>query len=126
MSPLFSKNSPAFYILYAYFVSPTLTMMHLCITKCTYWTPLLLGILFLLLFPVWYSFSPAFPSPHSCFISSFLFFSDFCPYYTITSQTIASTNHIVNTFIFDLFSHRSVNPTCSHMVMLRNSIHPDR
>jgi len=39
--PLFSKNSPAFYILYVYFVSsPTLTMMHLCITQCTYWTPL--------------------------------------------------------------------------------------
>src|SRR6218665_556523 len=31
-----------FYILYVYFVSPTLTMMHLCITQCTYWTPLVL------------------------------------------------------------------------------------
>src|SRR6218665_320708 len=39
--PLFSKNSPAFYVLFAYFVSPsTLIMMHLCITQCTYWTPL--------------------------------------------------------------------------------------
>ena len=37
--PLFYANSPAFYILYVYF-PPTLTMMHLCITQCTYWTPL--------------------------------------------------------------------------------------
>jgi len=30
-----------FYILYVYFVfPPTFTMMHLCITQCTYWTPL--------------------------------------------------------------------------------------
>src|SRR6218665_1505308 len=30
-----------FHIFYVYFVSPpTLTMMHLCITQCTYWTPL--------------------------------------------------------------------------------------
>ena len=44
ISPLFSKNSPAFYILSVYFVSPpTLTMMHLCITQCTYWTPLTAG-----------------------------------------------------------------------------------
>src|SRR6218665_701700 len=28
---------------YVYFVSPTLTMMHLCITQCTYWTPLVAG-----------------------------------------------------------------------------------
>src|SRR6218665_3317727 len=41
-SPLFSENSPAFYILCVYF-PPTLTMMHLCITQCTYWTPLSLG-----------------------------------------------------------------------------------
>src|SRR6218665_4208562 len=39
-SPLFYTNSPAFYILYVYFSPPTLTMMHLCITQCTYWTPL--------------------------------------------------------------------------------------
>src|SRR6218665_3582228 len=39
--PLFYKNSLAFYILSVCFVSlPTLTMMHLCITQCTYWTPL--------------------------------------------------------------------------------------
>ena len=38
-SPLFYTNSPTFYILYVYF-PPTLTMMHLCITQCTYWTPL--------------------------------------------------------------------------------------
>src|SRR6218665_3789587 len=31
----------SFYIVYVYFVSPhTLTMTHLCITQCTYWTPL--------------------------------------------------------------------------------------
>ena len=36
------KNSPAFYMLYVYFVShPTLTMMHSCITQCTHWTPLI-------------------------------------------------------------------------------------
>src|SRR6218665_2390285 len=40
ISPLFSKNSTAFYILYVYF-PPTLTMMHLCITQCTYRTPLI-------------------------------------------------------------------------------------
>ena len=39
ISPLFSENSPAFYILSVYF-PPTLTMMYLCITQCTYWTPL--------------------------------------------------------------------------------------
>ena len=38
--PLFSENSPAFYILCVYFLPLTLTMMHLCITQCTYWTPL--------------------------------------------------------------------------------------
>src|SRR6218665_29231 len=38
--PLFSENSTAFYILSVYF-PPTLAMMHLCITQCTYWTPLL-------------------------------------------------------------------------------------
>jgi len=52
MSPLFSKNSPDFYILYVYFVSsPTLTMMHFCITQCMYWTPLWYGIIGM----VWYS-----------------------------------------------------------------------
>jgi len=40
ISPLFSKNSRVFYILSVYFIPPTLTMMHLCITQCTYWTPL--------------------------------------------------------------------------------------
>src|SRR6218665_626971 len=39
ISPLFPKNSTAFYILYVCF-PPTLTMMHLCITQCTYRTPL--------------------------------------------------------------------------------------
>src|SRR6218665_73194 len=38
-SPLFSKNSPAFYILYEYFPS-AFTVVHLCITQYTYWTPL--------------------------------------------------------------------------------------
>ena len=44
---LFFSHRPqislAFYILYVFFVShfpPTLTMMHLCITQCTYWMPL--------------------------------------------------------------------------------------
>jgi len=27
-------------MLYVYFVAPTLTMMHLCTTQCTYWPPL--------------------------------------------------------------------------------------
>src|SRR6218665_2612182 len=41
--PPFYTNSPAFCILYVYFVSPpTFTMMHLCIIQCTYWTPLLM------------------------------------------------------------------------------------
>ena len=39
-----------FYILYGYFVSPpTFTMMHLCITQCTYWTPLRLIISWLII-----------------------------------------------------------------------------
>ena len=37
--PLFSENSLAFYILCVYFPS-AFTMMHLCITQCTHWTPL--------------------------------------------------------------------------------------
>ena len=40
-SPLFYTNSPAFYMLYVFFVyPPTFTMIHLCISQCTYWTPL--------------------------------------------------------------------------------------
>ena len=42
ISPLFRK----IHLLFTYFMCisfpPTLTMMHLCITQCTYWTPLLL------------------------------------------------------------------------------------
>src|SRR6218665_3579602 len=44
--PYFSKLSPCFtqiHLLFTYFACiflPTLTMMHLCITQCTYWTPL--------------------------------------------------------------------------------------
>ena len=41
--PLFYTNSRAFYIgptLRVFRFPPTLTMMHLCITQCTYWTPL--------------------------------------------------------------------------------------
>ena len=42
--PLFSANLRAFYIYFLCFsFPPTFTMMHLCITQCTYWTPLLLG-----------------------------------------------------------------------------------
>ena len=39
-SPDFEKIYLFFYILYMIFVSPSLTMMHLCITQCTYWTPM--------------------------------------------------------------------------------------
>src|SRR6218665_1170973 len=35
--PMFSKNLHASYV---FRFPPTLTMMHLCITQCTYWTPL--------------------------------------------------------------------------------------
>ena len=45
--PLFLKISPCFrqiYVFFTYFICfsspPTFTMMHLCITQCTYWTPL--------------------------------------------------------------------------------------
>src|SRR6218665_2195686 len=38
--PLFSENLRVFYILYVYFVPPTLAMMHCCITQYTYWTTL--------------------------------------------------------------------------------------
>ena len=41
------SNDLLFYLPYVYFVSPpTLTMMHSCITQCTYWTPLQLWIVF--------------------------------------------------------------------------------
>src|SRR6218665_2730060 len=41
-SPSFRKIYVFFYMLYVLFVSsPTSTMLHLCITQCTYWTPLL-------------------------------------------------------------------------------------
>ena len=41
ISSTISKNLRVFYILYVFFVSPpSLTMMHLCITQCTYGTPL--------------------------------------------------------------------------------------
>src|SRR6218665_1624185 len=44
-SPLFYKNSLAFlYTLFVFRFPPTLTMMHLCITQCTYWTPLQIGL----------------------------------------------------------------------------------
>src|SRR6218665_2065323 len=49
-TPYFSKCPPCFrqihllfYILYVHIFHPTLTMMHLCITQCTYWTPLLMS-----------------------------------------------------------------------------------
>src|SRR6218665_1589852 len=44
--PTFAKFSPDFVKLscflhtFVYFVSPYFYMMHLCITQCTYWTPL--------------------------------------------------------------------------------------
>ena len=48
--PLFWKIPPCFrkihllFTYFVYFVPPsTLTMMHLCITQCTYWTPLHAG-----------------------------------------------------------------------------------
>ena len=36
----FLKFTCFFYILCVFRFPPTLTMMHLCITQCTYWTPL--------------------------------------------------------------------------------------
>src|SRR6218665_119797 len=38
----FVKCTCFFYILYVCFVPPALTMMHLCITQCTYWTSLVM------------------------------------------------------------------------------------
>src|SRR6218665_1353342 len=47
----FQKCPPCFrkiHLLFTYFMCisfpPALTMMHLCITQCTYWTPLVLTI----------------------------------------------------------------------------------
>src|SRR6218665_3112375 len=40
ISLLISGNVPVFCILYVFFVPPSLTMMLLCITQCTYSTPL--------------------------------------------------------------------------------------
>src|SRR6218665_3214901 len=48
--PTFTHFPPCFrqiHLLFTYFTCifpPTLTMMHLCITQCTYWTPLVLYI----------------------------------------------------------------------------------
>src|SRR6218665_947230 len=39
-SPLFFGKFTCFYMLYVFFVPPAFIMMHLCITQCTYWTPL--------------------------------------------------------------------------------------
>ena len=42
ISPLLLQISPVFlHSLRVFRFPPTLTMMHLCITQCTYWTPLL-------------------------------------------------------------------------------------
>ena len=38
--PWFRKMYALFAYLMCFSFPPTLTMMHLCITKCTYWTPL--------------------------------------------------------------------------------------
>src|SRR6218665_2625107 len=49
--PHFCKFPPdfvkftCFYILYAFYVSPSLNMMHFCITQCTYWTPMVIFLL---------------------------------------------------------------------------------
>src|SRR6218665_342314 len=50
-SPYFDKCPPCFtqiHLLFTYFTCisfpPTLTMMHLCITQCTYRTPLVDGV----------------------------------------------------------------------------------
>src|SRR6218665_1811252 len=45
ISPYFFKVSPDFvkftcFLHTLFFVSPTFTLMHLCITQCTYWTPM--------------------------------------------------------------------------------------
>src|SRR6218665_3697131 len=42
--PLFSKIHVLLHALHVFRFPPTLTMMHLCITQCTYWTPLILDI----------------------------------------------------------------------------------
>jgi len=41
--PLFSLNVRVFTYFLCFSFPPTLTMMHVCITQCTYWTPLHLG-----------------------------------------------------------------------------------
>src|SRR6218665_2593379 len=38
--PVFEKFTCFLHILCVFRFPPTLTMMHLCITQCTYWTPL--------------------------------------------------------------------------------------
>src|SRR6218665_2652107 len=40
ISPLDFIQFTCFCLLYVFFASPNLTMMHLCIIQCTYWTPL--------------------------------------------------------------------------------------
>src|SRR6218665_2547621 len=60
ISPSVSKISPCFLKiqqLFTYFTCifpPTMTMMHLCITQCTYWTLLRLGYFNLLLVTLCY------------------------------------------------------------------------
>src|SRR6218665_1955985 len=41
--PCFRKIHQRFTCFACNFFPPTLTMMHLCITQCTYWTPLIRG-----------------------------------------------------------------------------------
>ena len=58
LSPLLLQISPCFrqiYVFFTYFMCfsfpPTFSMMHLCITQCTYWTPLYIHVY------AWYTYN---------------------------------------------------------------------
>src|SRR6218665_1467232 len=50
--PVFEKFNSFLHTLRVIFSPPTLTMMHLSITQCTYWTPLVIIILIIIIIVV--------------------------------------------------------------------------
>src|SRR6218665_2310230 len=43
--PVFSVDVLVFPYFTCFFLPPSLTMMHLCIKQCTYWTPLMAAVI---------------------------------------------------------------------------------
>src|SRR6218665_2336308 len=110
--PCFHKFPPCFrkiHQFFTYFVCifppPTLTMMHLCITQCTYWTPLHCCTLFV---------TSIFVS--SCNILRLIILS-----LTISSFLIFSNQFLHLIFIFQFFLGSSSSFGCSIFHSTRNT-----